>query len=220
MTNEILLIVEMVIAFITLLVLKKCFGAAGLFLWIGLATTLANVQVVKSVETFGISAALGNVLFASVFLATDLLRECYGKEAAKKGVYIGIASVVVFLVFTQITLLYIPNDIDMSQSAMQTVFAMSPRICGASLVMYAVSNLMSVTVYDKLHRLCEGKKMWLRNNATTIMCNCLENFGFSFLAFAGIYPAEDILMIAASGCLIEAGIALCDTPFLYIGKKL
>lgn len=218
--NEILLIVEMVVAFCALLIMKKCFGMTGLFLWIGLATLLANVQVVKSVEMFGISAALGNVLFASVFLATDLLRECYGKEEAKKGVYIGIASVVVFFVFTQITLLYMPNDIDMSQSAMQTVFAMSPRICAASLAMYAISNLMAVTVYDKLHRMCDGKKMWLRNNVSTILCNCLENFGFSFLAFAGIYPVEDILMIAASGCLIEAGIALCDTPFLYIGKKL
>lgn len=218
--NEILLIVEMVAAFVALLTLKKCFGMTGLFLWIGLATTLANVQVVKSAEMFGISAALGNVLFASVFLATDLLRECYGKEEAKKGVYIGIASVVVFLLFTQVTLLYAPSDIDMSQSAMETVFAFSTRICLASLAMYAISNLMAVAVYDKLHRLCDGKMMWLRNNVSTIFCNCLENFGFSFLAFAGVYSVEDILMIAASGCLIEAGIALCDTPFLYIGKKL
>jgi uncharacterized integral membrane protein (TIGR00697 family) len=86
--------------------------------------------------------------------------------------------------------------------------------------MFAIANLMSVTIYDKLHQYFEGKKMWIRNNVTTIFCNCLENFGFVFLAFAGIYPAEEILMIALSTCVIEIGVALCDTPFLYIGKKL
>lgn len=218
--NEIMLLLEVFLMFTSLLIFKKIFGKAGLFLWIGLASVLANIQVVKSVEIFGISATVGNVLFASVFLATDLLRECYGKEEAKKGVYIGVASIIVFLVCTQITLAYTPCSIDMSQSAMDTLFALSPRVCAASLSMYVVANLLDVTVYDWLHRKFDGKKLWLRNNVSTILCNCFENFGFTFLAFAGVYPVEEVAMIAVSTCVIEIGIALCDTPFLYIGKKL
>lgn len=218
--NEIILLVEVISMFGALLMFKKMFGKTGLFLWIGLASVLANIQVVKSIEMFGISGTVGNVMFASVFLATDLLRECYGKSEAKKGVYIGVASVVLFLTCTQITMLYKPCSIDISQDSMETLFALSPRVCAASLSMYALANFLDVAVYDKLYAVFDGKKMWLRNNVSTVLCNCLENFGFVFLAFVGVYPIEEVLAIAVSTCLIEVGIALCDTPFLYIGKRL
>lgn len=218
--NEIILIVEIVLMFAALLAFKKVFGKAGLFLWIGLASVLANVQVVKSIDVFGISATVGNVMFASVFLATDLLRECYGKAEAKKGVYIGVASILLYLACTQLTVFYIPSDFDISQDAMQTLFALSPRVCGASLLMFTVANLLDVAAYDRLHSAFNGEKLWLRNNVSTILCNCLENFGFTFLAFYGWYSMEDLLMIAVSTCVIEIGIALCDTPFLYLGRKI
>lgn len=218
--NELILIIEVICMFTSLILLKRLFGKDGLFLWIVIASVIANIQVVKSVELFGITATLGNVMFASVFLATDLLRECYGKEAAKKGVYIGIASVVLFLMSTQLTLLYLPHEIDISQSSLETLFSLSPRICVASLTMYAIANYLDVTIYDKLHTLFNGEKLWLRNNISTIICNCVENFGFVFLAFAGTYPIEEVLLIAISTSIIEMGIAICDTPFLYLGKKI
>lgn len=217
--NEILLLFEILLMFSSLLVFKKLFGKIGLFAWIALASVLANIQTVKSIELFGIGSVAGTVLFASVFLATDLLRECYGKEEAKKGVLVGVASIVIFLVCSQLALLYIPSGLDTSHEAMKTMFALSPRICVSSLIMYAVANLLSVFVYDKLHQAFQGEKLWLRNNVSTILCNCLENFGFVFLAFGGVYPFEEVVMIAVSTCVIEIIVALCDTPFLYIGRK-
>lgn len=218
--NEIMLLVETVSMFAALLLFKKLFQENGLYLWIGLASVLANIQVVKSVEMFGISGTVGNVMFASVFLATDLLRECYGKEAAKKGVYIGIASVLLYLGCTQLTLLYVPDVIDISQDAMNTLFSLSPRVCAASLIMYAVSNFLDVAIYDWMYKLFNGKRMWVRNNVSTVLCNGLENFGFVFLAFTGVYSFEEVLAIAISTTVIEIGIALCDTPFLYVGRKI
>lgn len=218
--NEIILIIETIAAFSTIVLLKKVLGKDGLFLWIGLASVMANIQVVKSVELFGITATLGNVLFSSVFLATDLLRECYGKENAKKGVYIGVVSILIYLAVTQITLMYEPNLIDYSHSSMQVLFAFSPRICTASLTMYAISNFLDVFVYDRLHKIFNGEKLWLRNNVSTIICNGLENFGFVFLAFAGVYPANEIINIAVSTTVIEILIAVWDTPFIYLGKAV
>lgn len=61
--------------------------------------------------------------------------------------------------------------------------------------------------------------MWFRNNISTILCNCAENFGFSVLAFIGTYPLLYCLEIAVAGSLIEMLIAVSDTPFLYLSKK-
>ena len=96
--NELLLILEIIIIFSMLLISKKLFGKNGLLVWMGLATVLANIQVVKSVDLFGLSSTLGNVLFASTFLATDIMSECYGKETSKQGVFIGLFSVILYLV--------------------------------------------------------------------------------------------------------------------------
>jgi len=220
MSNELVLLFEVIAVFGLMLLSKKLFGLAGLFAWICLASVIANIQVSKSIDLFGISAVVGNVMFASVYLATNLLQECYGKAEAKKGAYLGIASMVVYIVCTQLTLFYTPSEIDVSNDAMTVLFSLSFRMCLASLLMYALSNLLNVTVYAKLNELTKSKGLWVRSNVSAIFCNCLENYGFAFLAFFGIYPVSDILLIATTGCVIEIIVTICSTPFVYIGKKL
>lgn len=218
--NEILLFVEIIVVFGLLLLTKKLFKKEGLFAWIGVASILANIQVSKSVDVFGMSTALGNVLFASNFLATDILIECYGLKESKKGVYIGLFSVIMYLIVTQLSLLFTPNTIDLAHSSMQTLFGIAPRICISSVAMYFISNLADVYLYNSLRQKLKNKKMWITNNVSTMVCNSLENFAFTFFAFVGIYPLKDILSIAIVGSIIECIIALCDTPFLYLAKKI
>ena len=78
--NELLLIAEIAIFFGGLLIIKKFYGVNGLFAWIAIATCLAEIQVCKSITILGIGTSMGNVLFASTFLATDMIRENYGNE--------------------------------------------------------------------------------------------------------------------------------------------
>ena len=216
--NEILLIIEIVAMFSMLLLAKKMFGKAGLFVWISIASIVANIQVIKSVVLFGMDATLGNVLFASNFLATNILNECYGEKEAKKGVNIGLFAVVVYLLCSQVSLLFIPSAIDVAHESMQSLFTIAPRVCLASVTMFYLSNLIDVKLYSKLRARYGEGRMWLRNNISTIVCNSLENFGFAFLAFAGHYSIEDVLAIGLSTSIIETVIAICDTPFLYVAK--
>lgn len=97
--NEVLLLVEILICFGGLLFVKKFLGVDGIYAWITIATCLAEIQVLKSVNVFGISATLGNVLFASTFLATDILSENYGVEYARKGPFFSLLGVVFYIFF-------------------------------------------------------------------------------------------------------------------------
>ena len=218
--NEFLMVIEIIVMFGMLVLAKKFFGKEGVFVWIGIASILANIQVSKCINIFGISGTLGNVMFASNFLATDILSECYGEKEARKGVYIGLFSVIVYLLCMQLSLVFIPNEIDEVNEAMKTLFGFAPRICISSLVMFFIANLVDVKLYNFLKRKCKNKKLWFRNNISTIVCNCLENFGFVFLAFLFTYPFVDILEIAISTCLIEIVIAVCDTPFIYLANRI
>lgn len=218
--NTCLLFGETVVIFTTLLMCYKLFGKTGAMAWVGMATILANVITAKNADIFGLSTAIGTVMFASTFLATDILTEYHSVQDAKKAVYIGLFADVLLIVSTQIALLYKPSAFDYADGAMQTLFALNLRISLASMVMYFISNFADVYLFEKLKEKSGGKRLWLRNNVSTILCNCLENFGFIALAFAGIYDARTILTIALSTSIIEAIIAVCDTPFIYLAGKI
>lgn len=218
--NTFLLFGEIVIIFTTLLMCYKMFGKTGAMAWVGMATILANVITAKNADIFGLSTAIGTVMFASTFLATDILTEYHSIQDAKKAVYIGLFADVLLIVSTQIALLYKPSAFDYADGAMQTLFALNMRISIASMVMYFVSNLADVYLFEKLKEKSGGKWLWLRNNVSTILCNCLENFGFIGIAFAGIYDAKTIFTIALSTSIVEAIVAVCDTPFIYIAGKI
>lgn len=220
MSNEQLFFIEAIVVFGALLLVKRFLGKKGLMAWVAVSAILANIQVNESIRLFGMDATLGNILFASSFLATDILSECYGKKAAKTAVFFGIGFMIFYIIMTQITLAFIPSEFDMANGAIQTLFTMSFRTTASSLVMYAIANLADVYLFEKLSKLTKGKYLWLRNNVATILCNCLENFGFVFLAFYGVMENDVLFNIAISTCIIETAIALLDTPFAYIAKRL
>ena len=217
--NELILFGEVLVVFSALLICKKLFGKNGVIAWVGIATVLANIITAKNADIFGLSTAIGTVMFASTFLATDILTECYSMEDAKAAVRLGLFADVLLVIGTQIALLYKPSGFDYAHGAMETLFSLNLRISIASAVMYYVSNMADIYLFDKLRNKTQGKALWLRNNVSTILCNCVENFGFIGLAFAGIYDIETILTIAASTSIIEALVAVLDTPFLYLAKR-
>lgn len=218
--NNVIIICEVIAIFSILLLCRRLFGKNGLIAWVGLATVLANIITAKNVNIIGLSTAIGTVMFASTFLATDILAECYSVQDAKKAVRFGLFSNIILIVSTQIALLYTPSEFDYANDAMKTLFSLNLRISIASAVMYYVANMADIYVFSKIKNKTHGTKLWLRNNVATILCNCLENFGFIGLAFAGIYDISTILTIAVSTSIIEALVAICDTPFLYAAKKL
>ena len=220
MSNELLLLLEAVFVFGSLLLTKKFLGKYGLIAWVAVVGILANIQVNESITLFGLSATLGNVLFASSFLATDIISECYGKKFAKKAVFAGIGAMVFWVIISQITLLFQPNEFDVANGSFQSLFTLTLRTTIASIIMYAIANFADVMLFHKLSKITKGKHLWLRNNICTITCNCLENFGFIFLAFYAVFPTEELWSMALVTCLIEIIIALFDTPFAYLARKL
>ena len=218
--NNLLIIAEAAVTFSLLIIIKRLFGKYGVMMWIPVATIIANITTAKSATIFGFDTALGTVMFASTFLATDILSECYSEKDAKTGVWLGLSAVLIFVISTQIALLYKPSPIDYANDSMVTLFALNLRISASSIVMYFVANMADIYLFKKIKEKTNGKHLWLRNNAATIVCNCLENFFFMFFAFVGIYSMSEILIIALSTSVIEAVVGLLDTPFLYFARRI
>lgn len=77
-------LISIILVFSSIIVIEKLFKKEGLYVYLCLATVLANIIVVKTVNVLGLVTSLGNILFAANFLITDILIEKYSKEDAKK----------------------------------------------------------------------------------------------------------------------------------------
>lgn len=219
MFNVLFMIGCIIICFTAEIAVYKFFKKEGLYVWIAVASVLANIFVCKQINLFGFATSLGSVLFASNFLATDILTIKYGKKVAMKAVVLGLVAVLGFIASTQLGLLFIPNELDFAQGSMETLFTLSGRISISSVTMYFISNLFDVYIFDKLRNKFP-KKLWLSNNIATIISNCGENFLFGMGCFLGIFPFWTIIEMQFVGCVVETVIALLDTPFLYWARSL
>ena len=125
----------------------RFFGKSGLFVFVAFSTILANIQVCKGINLFGFETTVGNVLYASSFLCTDILSEKYGKKTAQKAVKIGIFTNILWIIGTQLTLISVPSEHDTMQPHLEAIFGLMPRVAGASLIAYIVSHSIDVLLY-------------------------------------------------------------------------
>jgi hypothetical protein len=219
--NEILFIFILLLNFVAVTLIYKFFGKIGIFSWIALGSVIINIEVIKCVDIFGLPVTLGNATYGSIFLATDVLSEKYGKKYAQKAVFIGFISLLALTTFTQIDLLFIPNSEDFAQNAMQTIFSITPRICLGSMCAYLVSNLLDVFLYEKIRKSIPNDKfLWIRNNVATMTSQFFDTVIFTFLAFFGIFSIKTLIYLCLTTYIIKFFIAILDTPFLYLIKKI
>lgn len=223
--NELLLIISLFISYGATILFNRLFGKSGLIAWIGICAVFANIEVTILVHAFGMDQTLGNTLFASSFLATDILSEVYGKKAANKGVLLGIITTLLFIVLSFMWTLYIPSIDDWAMPSVKALFSNTPRILFASLIAYAVSELFDVWLYHKWWNITEkkcgnGEKfLWVRNNFSTLFSQLINIVIFNFGAFWGIYSLSNLVSITLSCYVIYIVTTVLDTPFLYIAKK-
>jgi len=204
----------------------KLFGKNGLYAWVAMAVILANIQVMKTIEIFGLVTALGTVIYSSLFLVTDILNENHSKKDAQKSVWIGFFILITTTIIMQITLYFTPHESDLLSPHIQAIFSFLPRIAIASLIAYLASQSHDVFLFAKLKKLYKGKKLWLRNNVSTIASQTIDNIIFTFLAFGPIpffgqvFEWNIIFQIFIVAMVMKFVVALLDTPFIYWAKKI
>ena len=97
MRNELLIIASFILIYGGVVLFYRLFGKKGLLAFNVMATLLANIEVLLLVKAFGVEMTLGNILFASTFLITDILSENHSRKDANKAVIISTLCSVMFI---------------------------------------------------------------------------------------------------------------------------
>lgn len=223
--NELLLILTLIFVFTTILITYYKLGKYGLIALSAILPIIANIEVTVLVTAFGITQALGNMIFAGSYVISDILAENEGKKYAKKSVYAGVVGLLFFFPLTFIWQFYSADNVELFNH-FKEIFSNTPRIVIASITAYFISDRLDVKLYFKFWKFTkkifkdDKKGLWIRNNASTLISQLINNTCFTLIAFYGVYDLSTLLSIGASAYIIFIFTSLLDTPVVYIARKI
>lgn len=197
----------------------RLWGKNGLYAMIACSGVICNIQVVITVQLFGLVATLGNIVYASIFLATDILSEHFGPRAARKGVWIGFFTLIWATVAMQFAVHFVPDESDFMLGHVRELFSLMPRIVVASLVAYLISQHHDIWAFDFWKKRTAGKHLWLRNNASTLISQLMDSLVFTLIAFVGEFDTGVLIQILITTYLMKVIVAVADTPFVYLSRS-
>lgn len=201
--------------------LYRLFGKAGLQVAIATAILLANLQGPKLTVIFGFQTSMGVIFYSSIFFATDVLSENYGRKEASKAVLMGFVVSIIVLVMLSLGLLFQPSERIAGDfprevhEAFETILNFTPRFVIGSLLAYLISQSFDVWVFHKIKARTGESKLWLRNNLSTMSSQVLDTVLYSLVVWWGTVDLQTALALGAVKYGFKVAIAFIDTAFIY-----
>lgn len=209
-----------IVNFAFFLLCYRLFGKKGMYAWVGIATVIANIQVAKTIAMpFDIVMTLGNTMYVTLYMTSDLLNEKYGREEARKAVWFGFFTLLMTTVIMQMALIFEPQETDIAQSSLETIFGLMPRLALGSLTAYFISQFLDVRLYAWIRKYySSSSQLWIRSNGSTMVSSFVDTLIFCTIAFAGLYDLQVWLEILFTTFIAKFLLTAVGTPILYIAR--
>jgi uncharacterized integral membrane protein (TIGR00697 family) len=178
---------------------------------------IANKFVSVDLGFYIFTISAGVLPYPITFLITDVLSEVYGQKKTNQVVISGFAA----LVFTMF-ILWVGGQFNaietspVSNGVYNSAFGNSTRVIFASMAAYLVAQLVDERLFRFWKRLTNGKMLWLRNNASTILSQLVDTSLVVIVLFYGKESWETMGGFIRDGWFFKALAALIDTPIIYV----
>ena len=203
----------------------RFFGRYGLLACIVLSILLANLQGPKLTLIFGMETSLGVIFYSSIFFATDLMSEKFGKKAADNAVMMGFSVSAIILIMLSISLLFLPSTQNQQTFSSEVhesfvrILDFTPRFIFGSLFAYLISQRFDVWCFHKIKAWTNGRHLWLRNNLSTMASQTVDTTLYALVVWWGVVDLEQAISLGLAKMVFKIGIAAFDTPFIYWARS-
>lgn len=202
------------------LFMYKMFRKEGLYALVVINIILGNIQVMKLIPIFGMTATLGNVMFANIFWVTGMLAEIYGPKEAKKAITLSIMTLLITVFSMDVAILFKPSRFDDMHMSLVNVFSPLHRVAAASIIAMIVSQFHELWVRMLLKKKMNDRDLWLRSNFSLVSAYAIDTVIFCIGAFGLRVETSRLLQIILTTFIMKLLIGIVHTPFLYWGKSL
>ncbi|MEK5521763.1 queuosine precursor transporter [Heyndrickxia sp. FSL W8-0423] len=190
----------------------------GIFVGLLILSNIVAVKLFSIGDWAVLPAAV--IIYIFTYPIVDTIVEVYGKDAGRKTVKAGLMTQMLAIIFITITI-YLPSaPFFEHQTEYRTILSGSFRVIIASLVSYAVSQNLDVFVFNKLKQKHGVKKLWLRNNASTMLSQLVDTTIFISIAFFGTMPVAALATLVFTQYVFKFLASIVATPFVYLLVKI
>jgi hypothetical protein len=185
-------------------------------------TCIAGILGNKQVALGPLAVEAGIFAFLLLVVLSSAVAELHGRETANRLVVLGFVPLIVSMLLI-LTVLALPASPEMDPERLagfQLVLAQSPRLMGAGIVAYGISQFLNVGLFSLMRR--EGGLLWLRGALASVLSQIVDTLIFITLAFYGVFPILD-LMIGQMLTKVVLSVVLVPPlihGFVAIGRKL
>ncbi|SDG92731.1 hypothetical protein SAMN04487975_1024 [Planococcus glaciei] len=190
----------------------------GAFVGLLILSNILAVKLFSIGEWLVLPAAV--VVYVFTFPITDTIAEVYGKQAARQTVFAGFFTQCCALAFIYLAIHLPSAPFFGDQASFETIFSAGFRVTLASLISYFISQNLDVTIFHKLKDRHGESKLWLRNNASTMVSQLVDTTIFIVIAFYGTMPTAALVAMIFTQYAFKWLAAACDTPLVYLLVKL
>ena len=208
------------------ILLYRLFGRYGLYGSIVFSILMANIQGPKLTMVFGLQTSMAVILYSSIFFATDLLSEKYGRQEAQRAVLLGFVVSVMTVLISQLSLFYLPSSDPGTNefatnvhNAAVVLFDYTPRFVFGSLLAYLLSQSFDVWVFHWIKEKTNNRHLWLRNTGSTLLSQAVDTLIYGLVVWWGIVDLLTALQLAGAKYIFKFVIAVLDTPFIYWARS-
>jgi uncharacterized integral membrane protein (TIGR00697 family) len=184
---------------------------------------IAGVLGNKQVALGPLAVEAGIFAFLLLVITSSAVAELFGREVANRLVVIGFVPLIASMLLAYLVLA-LPAAREMPAdrlAAFETMMGATPRIWGAGIIAYGISQVLNVFIFSRMRRE-GGQLLWLRAGTASILSQIVDTLLFITIAFYGVFPIADLLMGQMLAKIVLS--ALMVPPLIYlfvmIGRRL
>jgi queuosine precursor transporter len=173
---------------------------------------LSNTLDTKIFMLWKLALPAGIIIFPVAYLFADVLTEVYGYAASRKVIWTGFAALILMVAVYVIGSALPPAPFWTKQDAYSAILGQVPRIVAASITAYFIGEFCNSYVLAKMKVKMNGKTMFLRFVASTIVGQFVDTTTFVLIAFSGVFPVADLVSITASAWFVKVAWEIIALP--------
>ncbi len=161
-------------------------GETALIVLISLHAVLANLFVTQQISLFGLNATSGDASSVGVALGLNLLQESFGKGAVKRAIFLSMALLGAFLLFSLFQCLYAPSPTDTMQPVFHQLLYPLFRLGAASAGVYFLVQMFDRSFFAWLREQLNQRYPLIRIALCLLLSQFLDTVLFSFIGLWGL----------------------------------
>jgi len=162
-----------------------------------------------------VSFGAGILFFPMSYLFSDFLTEVYGYARARKVVWAGFGAQIFASVMAWVVVTLPPAAAWPNQAAYETVFGITWRIVGASMLAYSCGSFCNNYVLAKMKLWTQGRYLFARTIGSTIIGELVDSLIFYPLAFLGAWDLKLLITVLFTNYVLKVLWEVIATPVTY-----